>query len=336
MREETAMRTSINILILCTLVLISAPRADAQVQKQGQAGFRFLENPVGAEVVGRGGLGVTMLRNSTSLFWNPAGVAWITDDLDLAMHYTAGIADINQASGAAGYNLGRFGVVAASFTWMDYGVFYQTRRSGDEGGFEDTGTFSPNAFAVGIGYGRAMSDRFSFGVHVKLAHQDLGAGWIQTGDDAPHEQSYSLTVPVLDVGALYDFKAYGLTFGASMQNISQEVRYYHEQFPLPFAVRFSMTVNPLLVAGYDPGPMHSVTLGAESWRGRDFGDRFQFGGEYGFMDVFFARAGYMTGYSERGLTLGAGVRQFDLRFDYAYQAFGIFGGVHMLSLGTSL
>ena len=82
--------------------------------------------------------------------------------------------------------------------------------------------------------------------------------------------------------------------------------------------------------------MHSVTLGAESWRGRDFGDRFQFGGEYGFMDVFFARAGYMTGYSERGLTLGAGVRQFDLRFDYAYQAFGIFGGVHMLSLGTSL
>jgi hypothetical protein len=316
-------------------MLMTSP-VEAQVEKQGQAGFRFLENPVGAEVVGRGGVGVTMLRNATSLFWNPAGIAWTESEVDAALHYTSGIADINQASAAISYRLGNLGTVAASLVWMDYGTFYQTHRSGDEGGYVETGTFSPNAFAVGLGYGRAMSDRFSFGVHLKLAHQDLGAGWIQPFDGEPSLQGYALTVPVLDVGALYDFQTHGLTFGASMQNISREARYYNEQFPLPFAVRFSMTVDPMQLAGVDMGPQHDVLLGIESWKGRDFGDRFQFGSEYTFLDAFVARAGYMLGYSERGLTLGGGLHHSGLRFDYAYQAFGVFGGIHLVSLGASL
>lgn len=327
--------TSLTGLLIGAALMLPAS-VQAQVEKQGQAGFRFLENPVGAEVVGRGGVGVTMLRNATSVFWNPAGIAWIDSDVDATLHYTSGIADINQASGAIAYNLGRYGTVAASLVWMDYGTFYQTYRSGDEGGYVETGTFSPSAFAVGIGYGRAMSDRFSFGVHVKLAHQDLGSAWIHPFNSQPTLQGYALTVPVLDVGALYDFQTHGLTFGASMQNISREVRHYNELFPLPFAVRFSMTIDPTQVVGVPMQANHGVLLGVESWKGRDFGDRFQFGGEYRFMDAFISRAGYMLGYSDRGLTLGAGLHHAGLRFDYAYQAFGVFGGIHLVSLGASI
>jgi hypothetical protein len=318
------------------LALLAVPPVAGQVKKQGQAGFRFLENPIGAEVVGRGGVGVTMLRNTTAVFWNPAGIAWLDGSVDLGLHYTSGIADISQGAGAVGYNLGRAGVVAGSITWMDYGTFYQTYRADEEGGYVETGTFSPQAFAVGISYARAMSDRFSFGLQFKLAHQDLGAGWIQAGTDAPTLDHYSMSVPVLDVGALYDFQSHGITFGAAMQNISREVRYYDEQFPLPFAVRFSMTIDPARLAGMQIDPAHNVVFGAESWKGRDYGDRLQFGAEYSYLGAFIGRAGYMMGYSERGLTLGGGVRQHRLRVDYAYQAFGIFGNVHMLSVGTTI
>ena len=43
-------------------------------------------------------------------------------------------------------------------------------------------------------------------------------------------------------------------------------------------------------------------------------------------------------YDERGWTVGAGVKQqladFPIRFDYAYEPFGILGARHFLSLGV--
>ncbi len=61
---------------------------------------------------------------------------------------------------------------------MDYGDFYGTRRANNDQGFEETGVFSPASYAVGLAYSRKVSDRFSFGVHVKYAGQDLGSAWI--------------------------------------------------------------------------------------------------------------------------------------------------------------
>lgn len=331
-------------LLVAALLLgvtgLTTTASHAQVEKKAQAGFRFLENPVSAEAVGRGGIGTTMLHNSTALFWNPAGIAWINDRVDVGAHYAAGIADINQVSAAVAYPLRGIGVIGLSITNMDYGTFYRTRRAENEQGFEETGTFSPAALAVGIAYGRTMSDRFSFGVQLKVAHQNLGDAWIapyRVDDTAeePRLKAYAMTVPAVDVGAYYDFQNYGLTFGAAVQNVSQEVRYENEQFPLPFGVRFSLTASPMTMLDFHPG-VHDVILAVESVRGRDFGTRVQAGAEYRFMEMLALRGGYMGGYSERGMTLGVGLRHSGLRFDYAFQEFGVFKGVHMISLGYGL
>lgn len=328
------------LLLLAAALCFPLGEATAQVEKEGQAGFRFLENPVSAEAIGRGGVGVTMMRNASALFWNPAGIAWIDRGLDVGFHYTVGFADIDQMSAAVASNLGSLGVVGVSITRMDYGTFYLTRRADNAQGYEETGEFTPQAMALGLAYGRAMSDRFTFGVQLKMVHQDLGDAWIapflESGGAAePSLKSYSMTVPAVDVGASYDFQAYGITFGAAIQNVSYEVRYEEEQFPLPFNVRFSMTVDPIAFMRSEM-PYHNVTLGAETWKGRDFGTKMQFGAEYSFMDQFFVRAGYMGGYSERGMTLGTGFHAFDLRFDYAFQQMGVLGNIHVLSLAYSL
>ncbi len=333
--------TLVAAIFLSTLAMTEGD-AQAQVEKKGQAGFRFLENPVSAEAVGRGGVGTTMLHNSSALFWNPAGIAWIDDRLDVGIHYTSGIAEINQMSAAIAYPVRGIGVFGVSVTNMDYGTFYRTRRAENDQGFEDTGTFSPSALAVGVAYARAMSDRFSFGVQLKVAHQDLGDAWIapfivdqENASEEPRLKPYAMTVPAIDVGASYDFQTYGLTFGAAVQNVSQEVRYENEQFPLPFGVRFSMTASPMTMLDFNQD-IHDFVIAVESVRGRDFGTRVQTGAEYRFMDVLAVRGGYMGGYSERGMTLGLGLHHSGFRFDYAFQEFGVFKGVHMISLGYSL
>ncbi len=332
MKAENIIRGA---LLLALLLAVSQP-ATAQIEKDAQAGFRFLENPISAEAVGRGGVGTTMLRNSSAVFFNPAGMAWIEGKLDFGMHYTLGIAEIDQLSGVIAGRIGNLGVLGVSVTTMDYGDLYRTYVENNADGYVETGTFSPGAYAVGVAFSRAMSDRFSFGVHVKLARQDLGDAWIvPAGEAEAGLKNYSKSTPAIDVGALYDFQSHGLTFGAAIQNISQEVRYVDEQFPLPFAVRFSMTAAPLTFLDMDRS-VHDFTVAVESWKGRDFGNHVQVGGEYHMMETLVARVGYMGNYSERGVTFGAGLRFSGLRFDYAFQEFGVFGNIHLISLGYGL
>ena len=95
--------------------------------KKGQVGFRFLENPVSAEAICRGGLGLTLFQNSNTVFWNPSGLGWITTKLDFNANYTNGIADINYNSFVGAVNFGRFGVVGVDFLSVDYGEFIGTR-----------------------------------------------------------------------------------------------------------------------------------------------------------------------------------------------------------------
>lgn len=148
------------------LLTICCSVASAQIEKKAQVGFRFLENPVSAEAVGRGMVGLTSTRSSDAVFWNPALLGWLEPTLDISLHHTKGIADINYNAAAGAFRLGDFGVIGFSFLAMDYGTFY-------------------------------------------------------------------------------DFDYHGIRFGATLQNISKEIKYEDEAFPLPFAVSFGLGLQPL-------------------------------------------------------------------------------------------
>ncbi len=334
------------ILVLLTVLLLlgQAITAQAQIVKRGQTGFRFLENPISAEAVGRGGLGVALMTNSNAVFWNPAGLGWLSN-IDVSFNYTKGIADINHSSAAVGLPIGSFGVLAVSGIFMDYGDFYGTRRADNEAGYIETGTFSPSAMAFGLAFSQRVTERFSYGVHLKYAYQDLGSAWVSTGDAglgdpglAIEQRKYSIGLPAVDVGAYYDFLIYGIRFGAVVQNISREVEYEVERFPLPFAVSFGATIEPMLFI-MDSGSSSRLILSVESRHPRDFRENVKYGAEYLFEDFLVLRAGYMDGFDERGFTAGAGVMQqlagVGVRMNYAYEAFGLFGGVHYVSIGLS-
>lgn len=339
MRYKTFM-----ILVMVLSVIMTLCPAIGQVKK-GQVGFRFLENPISAEAIGRGGLGLVTIRNANTVFWNPAGLGWMEGKLDFNINYTKGIADINNSSFAAAFTIGRFGIVALDFLIMDYGDFYGTRRANNEQGFVDTDTFAPQSLALGLSFCQRVSDRFSYGVRVKYARQDLGSAWIAvTGKDVDDpnlqigEKSYVHGEPAIDIGAIYDFLVHRIRFGAAIQNFSREIKYEEEKFPLPFGVSFSLILDPL--SFFMPeAKNYSLLVGLETRHARDFREKFKLGAEFEYQQLLILRSGYMGNYDERGLTFGIGLQQklFDnkFRFDYAYQNFGVFNAVHVFSMGMT-
>jgi len=332
------------IVVMILSVMMSLEKSNGQIKK-GQVGFRFLENPISAEAIGRGGLGLITIRNANTVFWNPAGLGWMDGKFDFNINYTSGIAEINNSSFAAAYTIGRFGIVALDFLIMDYGDFYGTRRDNNEQGFIDTETFSPQSYAVGLSFSQRVSDRFSYGVRMKYARQDLGSAWISLAGkdvDDPNlqidEKSYAHGEPAIDIGAIYDFLYHNIRFGAAIQNFSRESKYEDEKFPLPFAVSFSLTIDPLSFWLKEQKD-YSFFVGLETRHARDFKEKFKFGAEFEYQRLLILRTGYLGNYDERGLTLGIGVKKdyfnSKLRFDYAYQDFGVFNAVHIFSFGVT-
>jgi len=325
-------------LFLCGLGTLHA-----QFVKKAQVGFRFLENPVSAEVMGRGGTGVINTFTSNAIFWNPALLAWVGTDLDVGLNHTRGIADINYNAVAGSYRLWSDAVVGVSLLAMDYGTFYATVRAANEEGYVETGTFSPSAIAVGGAFSHRVSERFSYGVHLKYARQDLGEAWVATAGTSLSDSNlalaqtkYDLDVLALDVGAYYDFLYNGIRFGAMVQNISRELTYESQQFPLPFAVVFGVAIEPLRF--FDADTAHSLVVCIESRHPRDFGEKVEVGLEYYYLGILALRTGYRTNYDERGWTAGLGVRYafggVPWRIDYAYEPFGILGTRHFISVGV--
>ena len=325
------------------LILFSFNSSYAQFEKKAQVGFRFLANPVSAEVMGRGGVGILNTFNANGIFWNPALISKIDADFDIALNHTRGIADINYNAVAASAKLGDFGFLGLSVLAMDYGDFYATVRAQNPQGYIDMGTFSPTAMSVGAAFSQAISDKFSYGVQLKYVMQDLGDAYVAVSGDSLHNfemgvKKYDQNTFALDVGAFYDFKFHGITFAATIQNISTELQYEFEKFPLPFAISFGATVQPLdfFLQG---DPQNNFILSFESVHPRDFGEKFKIGGEYSFMNMFIARAGYQMNYDERDYTAGVGIKYalsgIPLRIDYAFEPFGIFGNIHFVSVGIS-
>lgn len=346
MRKELIMNYKKNFLHLLFLIAFLNGLSFGEIEKKAQTGFRFLENPVSAEAIGRGGLGVVAFRNSNTTFWNPSGLGWMESKMDFNANYTKGIADINYSSFSAAMSFGRLGVFGVDFISMDYGDLIETRRADNDKGYIQTGTFSPAAYAVGVSYAQKVSNRFSYGVKVKYAYQDLGSAWVGIeGTDVDDStlvigrEKYNLGEPAFDIGATYDFLNHGIRFGAAMSNISREIKYEREsaKFPLPFAVSFSLGMSPLTFTAIDD--VHDLFIGFESVHPRDFKEKMKFGAEYTYSKMIILRTGYMHNYDERGLTFGLGIKhqlqEMKFRMDYAYQDFGIFNGVHTISIGFS-
>jgi len=258
------------------------------------------------------------------------------------------IADINHHafSLAVSPASGNYGVFGLSVQTVDYGEFYGTRLIGDD--FEETGVFELNAFAIGLGYARQLTDRFSVGGQIRWVHQDLGesatainirpdptdsAGVRRIADTKMVDNKMSPLV--FDFGTQFWTGIKSLVFGMSVRNFSKEVKYAEEGFqaPLVFNLGISMNVMDLMKA---ESPNQSLSMSIDATHFRDHPEQIKIGFEYQFMKTFTLRGGYVANNDEDGFSCGAGLSRAGFAFDYAYTPFGVFDRVQRMTARFSL
>jgi hypothetical protein len=331
------------------------PTPEDPPTRQGTRGANFLEIGMGARGNAMSGAVASLIDGPTAWYWNPAGVAGtesfsvaasrqnLYEDLDISMNY----------AGLALPFLG--GVFGVSFTSLNSGDIQRTTTDEPFGDPVLGQTFEWTASAVGVGYARRLTDRLDVGLQLKRIREgltDADISW--TG---------------LDLGTQFRTGLYGLTIGASLQNVGGSSRMHgalvKRQFDsdeignqrtrvafatqdteLPTLFRFSVGTDLYGRVGsvLGQGDGRHVLLGDVNFSDAiDTDVQMALGLEYGFNNLAFVRAGKRFYNDDResgsstsyGMSGGLGLRLplggRALRFDYAYTALGDLENVQVFS-----
>ena len=334
--------SSLLLVLVATLQLQTAQAQDEQPDvldhprdKRAQTGMQFLSvsmNPRAAALADA--MVASDVGSSAAMFYNPAAMASLEGG-DLSVGIIQWIADINYSGATIGFSPsgGRWGTFAITAVSVEYGDIEGTIRSSSDRGYERTGTFSPSALALGVGYARSLSDRFSVGGGIRYVQQDLGDS-IMDVDMTSQENTAS--TPVFDFGVLYRTGFRSLNLGMSARNFSPTVTFEEEAFETPLVLAAGASIDILDVVSPGLTANHGLVISAEAGHPRSYDEQVRIGGEYQFMNILFLRAGYVTPNDEQGITLGAGlnldVSGVSFGADYAYTQFGDLGNVNRMGV----
>lgn len=290
---------------ICTVgvgvgLLIIAFASHAFAGGPGTTAANFLKIGVGARAAAMGDAFTVIVDDSTSLYWNPAGLAKIEKG-QLSATYNMWFAGINQGYLGMGFPLSRGGVVAGGVNYVNMGDFDGRDEAGNP-----TGTFTASALNYHLGYADRVGEKLLWGI---------SAGSVQDTIASDTKSTYAANLGLI-------FKSSdSLSFGLALQNIGGQLG----SDPLPFMAKVGVAYawNSLLLALDIAKPTdNDLYYGA--------------GIEWWMMDVIALRAGYKTNQDiGEGFTAGLGFNRGKTRLDYAYVPYGQLGDTHKVLLGVS-
>ncbi|UCE24937.1 MAG: PorV/PorQ family protein [Candidatus Zixiibacteriota bacterium] len=307
-------------LVLCLVVAFGPTDIRAQA-KVGTTGAQFLEIGVSARAMGMAEAYTAVADDISSVYYNPAGLVYMYGR-EAAFSYISMPADISYYFGAIGLPLESIGgVLGISAYTLTSGEMVETDYIDIYDPQVGTGrVFSYDDFALGVSYGRYLTDRFSIGFSVKyigeFTHDYSASGWSA------------------DVGTNYDTGFRNFTIAMVITNFGPDMRMIADDYPLPINFKFGASINVL------DGDDHILTFAAEGSHPSDNLEKYNSGLEYTYKERFVLRGGGRFNYDVDGFTAGGGLRvpfgeESELRFDYAFQDFGILTEVHRFSMSIA-
>lgn len=319
------------IILVCLLAYL-AP-AHAVIKKVAQTGLQFLKVDVGTRAAGMAGSYTQVGDDASAMFYNPAGIAKIATRFDFFVSQTQWIADITYNAAGLVANIGNLGTFGLSYVGADYGDVFGTRVAATEQGFEDTGLLDVGAYAVGLSYGRQLTDRFTIGGQVKYCFQHLGDNILSKGGVAYDNKVSGLAY---DFGTIFYPGFKSMHIGMTIRNFSPQFKYRQEAFQLPLNFVLGVAMDVMDFLGEHKNPL---IVSVDASHPRDYTERIHMGAEYILMDMVSLRAGYKFNYDEEGLSAGVGFKTnlsgVGVNVGYAYSDFGAFDTVNRISFGLS-
>lgn len=309
------------VLLLPLAVLLLYPSLSFGQAKVGTAGAQFLEIGVSARAMGMGEAFLGLSDDASALYYNPGGLSLLTQKEVAFTHiaYPAGIryefvGFVMPAPAVAG----TFGAAFYMLSMDDIPVTNYKHPTG-------TGqTFTAGDYAFGLSYSAGLTDRFSVGITAKYITQLIS--------------TYKATGWAADLGTYYDTGFRNFKICMSIANFGPDMKFITDSYPLPIDFRFGSSIDVLQTES------SRLTAAVQASHPNDNLEKYSFGLEYWFNDMFALRTGkkfnydyYDKGDFGGGLTFGAGARipisTYRLNIDYAYQDLGYLDAVNRFSLG---
>ncbi len=310
---------TICLAILLTLMVLFMPSNVNAQAKVGTTGAQFLELGVSARAMGMAEAFTAVADDITAVYYNPAGLVNLYG-YEAAFTLVQMPADVNYSFGAVGFPLESVGgVLGIGFYGLNSGDMIE--RTYERGTYEGTGRiFSWKDYALSVSYGRYLTDRFAIGVSVKYIGQYV------------HE--YSASGWAADIGTNYDTGFRGFKIAMSISNFGPDMTFITNSYPLPINFKFGGTIN--VIESED----NMLTFAAEGSHPSDNLEKYNSGFEYTYKERFTLRAGSRFNYDEDGFTFGGGLRvpfgeESEIRFDYAFQDFGVLTEVHRFTMSLA-
>lgn len=323
------------IQIAVLLILLGGMCQAEDFSKIGSVGAQFLKIGVGSRYQGIGEASVAVVNDAYSLYWNPAGLAYI-EGSNLTFTNVNWVTDVNLNYVAFGTRIEDFGTLGASVALLSMGDMAVTTIDEPDG----TGDmFTASSFALTVGYARFLTTRLTFGASFKYIYEKI----------------YSETASgiAFDFGTQLHTGYKSLRIGMNISNLGPNMEFSGPNLNVPIETQSATSRNgEVAVDSYDipltfrlglaydliNDPDNVITMIVEAKHPNDLEQQASLGGEYNYQDRYFLRAGYKFNYSEQGLTLGGGLnapmgKNSTLVADYAWSDFGRFDSVHRFSVG---
>lgn len=147
--------------ILAVVAFFIIPTFQLSAQQPLNAGALFLVFPVGAQAVGMGQTATAASGHGEAAFWNPAGLASLSDD-EFALHSSTLVAGKGNVLGAYFPSRG-IGVFGGAVYLVDYGDLDRTDVNGNT-----IARIAPRNFEFLASYATNLTSSFTFGMSYKL------------------------------------------------------------------------------------------------------------------------------------------------------------------------
>ena len=341
--------------LLCLLFVTSIQAQEPY--RAGTTSGNFLEIGYSSAGIAMGEAYVSVVKDISSIYWNPAGLGYLSKN-ELQVMHQPWFADINTSYVGLGVVNQQLGTFAVGFIYAGYGEEEVTSMLMQEGTGEK---FDGLDFSVSLSYGRKLAQWFSFGATGKYVSSRI---W--------HE---SATAVAFDLGAMVNtsFLSWtgnedgGLTIGMSIANYGTRLqfngidlkrpideapddagnfeyvpaRYETQGWELPLIFRIGVSAHPVLTS------RHRLTMAVDALHPNNNSEHLNLGTEYAMTipgyGVFSLRGGYKGVYmedSEYGWTFGFGLlfhylNNNALKLDYAYRSIGMLGKMHAYTISLT-
>lgn len=342
MKIKLMIPQTIGLLLLVILVQNSW----AVKNKTGQSGMTYLAIGMCARENAMGNAGTALSNGINGLWHNPAALSDIKF-IEVTINQVNWLVDTRLSGLGAAISLGSWGVIGLDLTYMDWGEIQGTAavdRAVDPRGFVLTGELGVKDYAVGFAYARRISNKFTIGLKIKYAHENLGnaayavSEFTDENGDIVYDmenKEWKISDWGFDFGTIYEVGWNSLAVGMALQNLSSDMKYFYDEFQMPMQLKVGMYMDLLQLLHPDHKYL-KWNLAVDAVHPVDYTEQVHLGSELVFHDNIALRGGYKFNHDVETFSLGIGVSYIiagvGFTVDYAYTKANYFEDINRFSV----